>query len=62
MELITLILKHFPKATPICSQTTAQQLIGFGLVNSVIIKKPGEKLNSDGCELEFFSYPSEMHL
>ncbi len=59
---LTLILKHFPKAMPICSQTTAQQLIGFGLVNEVIIKKPGEKLNSDGYELEFFSYPSEMHL
>lgn len=59
---LTLILKHFPKAMPICSQTTAQQLIGFGLVNAVIIKGPGQKLNTDEYELEFFSYPSEMHL
>lgn len=59
---LTLILKHFPKAMPVCSQTTAQQLIGFGLINTAIIKKPGEKLNTDGYELEFFSYPSEMHL
>jgi len=59
---LALILKHFPKAKPICSQTTSQQLIGFGLINEAIIKKPGEKLITDDYELEFFSYPSEMHL
>jgi len=59
---LPLILKHFPKAKPICSQTTAQQLRGFGIINEVIIKKPGEKLNTGGYELEFLSYPSEMHL
>lgn len=59
---LSLILKHFPNAMTICSQTTAQQLIGFGLVDQVIVKKPGEKLNTNGYELEFFNYPSEMHL
>jgi len=59
---LPIILKHFPKAKPICSQTTAQQLSGFGFTNEVIVKNPGEKLNSDGHELEFLSYPSEMHL
>lgn len=57
-----IILKHFPNAKPICSQTTAQQLIGFGLINEAIIKRNGEKLKTNGYELEFISYPSEMHL
>jgi len=56
------ILEHFPEARPICSEITARQLSGFGLVNEVIIKKPGEKLKTSAYELEFFSYPSEMHL
>jgi len=56
------ILDHFPEAKPICSEITARQLSGFGLVNEVITKKPGEKLNTSAYELEFFSYPSEMHL
>jgi flavorubredoxin len=59
---LSLILKHFPKAIPICSEVTARQLIGFGITNEVIVKKPGEKLLSHDCELEFINYPSEMHL
>ena len=56
------ILEHFPNAQPICSEVTARQLSGFNLVNEVITKKPGEKLKTSDYELEFFSYPSEMHL
>ena len=56
------ILEHFPEAKPICSETTARQLSGFDLVNEVITKKPGEKLITNAYDLEFFSYPSEMHL
>jgi flavorubredoxin len=59
---LSLILKHFPEATPICSEVTARQLGGFGITNEVIIKKPGEKLVTKDYELEFFSYLSEMHL
>ena len=59
---LSLILEHFPNAKPICSETTARQLSGFGLISDIIIKKPGEKLNTPDYELEFFSYPSEMHL
>ena len=59
---LSLILEHFPKAKPICSETTARQLSGFGLISEIIIKKPGERLNTPDYELEFFSYPSEMHL
>jgi flavorubredoxin len=59
---LSLILKHFPEAKPICSEVTARQLSGFGITNDIIIKRPGEKLVSNGYELEFISYPSEMHL
>lgn len=56
------ILKHFPEAKPVCSQVTARQLSGFGIVDDVIIKNPGDKLISESYELEFINYPSEMHL
>jgi flavorubredoxin len=59
---LSLILKDFPEAKPICSEVTARQLSGFGITNNIIIKKPGEKLISNDYELEFISYPSEMHL
>ena len=59
---LSLILKHFPEAKPICSEVAARQLSGFGITNDIIIKKPGEKLVSNEYELEFINYPSEMHL
>jgi len=59
---LSIILKHFPRAKTICSETTARQLSGFGIISDLIVKKPGEKLSADSYELEFFNYPSEMHL
>lgn len=59
---LSLLLKHFPEATPICSEVTARQLSGFGITNNAIVKKNGEKLNYGDYELEFINYPSEMHL
>ncbi len=56
------ILEVFTEAITICSEVTARQLHGFGFSNKVLIKKPGEKLVSDSYELEFISYPSEIHL
>lgn len=56
------ILEHYPAAQVVCSEVTARQLSGFGITNEFMIKKPGEKLTNDDFELEFFSYPSEMHL
>jgi flavorubredoxin len=57
-----LLLKNFPEATAICSEITARQLMGFGFTNKAIIKKTGEKLIGSNYELEFISYPSEVHL
>ncbi|WP_378954315.1 hypothetical protein [Pelosinus sp. sgz500959] len=59
---LSLLLKNFPEAKPICSEITARQLSGFGITDDVISKKTGEKLTTGGYELEFISYPSEMHL
>ena len=59
---LSVILKHFPEAKPICSEVAARQLSGFGITDDTIIKKPGEKLVSNEYELEFINYPSEMHL
>jgi flavorubredoxin len=59
---LSIILKHFPEAKPVCSEVTGRQLSGFGITNDIIVKKPGEKLSLGNHELEFISYPSEMHL
>ena len=59
---LSIILEQYPEAKVICSDITARQLIGFGFKCEVIIKKAGEKLNTKDYELEFFGYPSEMHL
>lgn len=59
---LSLILKEFTEAKPVCSEVTARQLNGFGITNYAIIKKPGEILITGGSELEFISYFSEMHL
>jgi flavorubredoxin len=56
------VLENFPEAKPVCSEVTARQLSGFGLANEFVVKKPGEKLMTTEYELEFLSYPSEMHL
>lgn len=59
---LSLMLKHFPEALPICSAETGSQLRGFGITNEAVVKKPGEKLISGEFEFEFIGYPSEMHL
>jgi flavorubredoxin len=59
---LTYILEQFPEAKPICSEVTARQLSGFGLTNEVIVQKTGDRLKTAAYELEFFTYPSEMHL
>lgn len=59
---ISIVLESFPKAVPICSQVTARQFMGFGLTYDVMIKAPGDILETDDYKLSFVSYPSEMHL
>jgi flavorubredoxin len=59
---LSFLKEYFPEAKPICSQVTARQLMGFGLATDIIIKAPGEVLETGDFKLRFISYPSEMHL
>ena len=56
------ILEAFPKARVLCSEVTARQLNGFGLSGDVLPQRNTDKLATDDYELEFITYPSEMHL
>ncbi len=59
---LSIILDAYPSAITICSEVTARELNGFGIDCEVLIKKPGESLNTNSFKLEFISYPSEVHL
>lgn len=59
---ISNIMESFPDAVPVCSQITARQFISFGLLYDVMIKSPGDTLETEDYKLDFVSYPSEVHL
>lgn len=59
---LEVVLNSFPEAIVICSEVTARQFDGFGFDIKAEIKKPEEKIILGSCELEFLSYPSEIHL
>ncbi|VCZ15592.1 MBL fold metallo-hydrolase [Klebsiella pneumoniae] len=59
---LALVLKEHPEAVAVCSETTARQLMGFGITNNVLIKKPNEIFAGDDFEFQTISYPSEMHM
>lgn len=59
---LSAILEQFPDARPVCSEVTARQLSGFGVGNNALAKKTGEKITTEDYELQFITYPSEMHL
>lgn len=59
---LPLILKHYPGARPVSSEVSSRELAGFGITDDFIIKRPWERLVAGGFELEFFSFPSEVHL
>lgn len=59
---LSLVLKEYPNAIPVCSETTARQLMGFGITFNAQIKKPGDIFKENDFEFEIIGYPSEMHL
>ncbi len=56
------VLENYPNAQVVCSEITARQLVSFGIKSKSLVQKPGEILKTADFELEFISYPSEMHL
>ncbi len=59
---LALLMERYPAAVVVCSAVTARQIAGFGCGAATRVQKPGDRLLSPSFELEFFSYPSEMHL
>ncbi len=57
-----LLLQHFPGARPVCSQTTARQLAGFGICDSSLPQAPAGTLETSDASYTFIGYDSEMHL
>lgn len=56
------ILQLYPQAQVLASEISARQLLGFGLLDKVEVKKAGEIMKIVGEEYKFLAYPSEMHL
>ena len=52
---LALLLEHFPKIKPICSETTARQLAGFGIYNSSLVDRdrifPPQVSHGNSCPL-----------
>lgn len=59
---LTTLLKEYPEAIVVCSYVTLRQLKGFGIEANFLAKNSGESLITNASELQFISYPSEMHL
>lgn len=59
---LSLVLKEYPNAIAICSETTARQLMGFGITFNVEVKKPNDIFIGNEFEFQVIAYPSEMHM
>ena len=59
---LKLLLDAFSGAMPVYAAVMARQLSGFGITDGALIKKPGESLHGADFDIQFVSYPSEMHL
>lgn len=59
---LEVILDAFPEARVLCSEVTSRQLKGFGLPGDTLPQKGGDTIIAPDDELEFITYPSEMHL
>jgi len=59
---LSLVLKEYPDVIAVCSETTARQLMGFGITFNVEVKKPNDIFIGDEFEFQAIAYPSEMHM
>ena len=56
------LLDIYPNARPVCSESTARQLSGFGISDAALIQSPGDVLPTTDAEFEVIVYPSDVHL
>lgn len=59
---LSVFLEEFPKATVLCSSLCARELPGFGYTGKIKIGQQGENLQDGDLHLQFFDYPSKVHL
>ena len=57
-----LLIERYPKIEPLCSETSARQLSGFGITDNALVESAGNTLFALDERFEFIAYPSEMHL
>jgi flavorubredoxin len=56
------LLEAYPNARPVCSESTARQLSGFGISDAALVQSPGDVLSTPDAEFEVIVYPSDVHL
>lgn len=59
---ISVFLKEYPDVTVICSALCARELPGYGYQGKIVVGEPKSTLSDTDMELQFFNYPSEVHL
>lgn len=59
---LSVFLKEYPDMSVICSSLCARELPGFGYQGKITVGKAGTLLSDNNICLQFFDYPSEVHL
>jgi flavorubredoxin len=58
---LAMLLERYPELKVLCSEITGRQLSGFGITDACLIQKGGGTFKAGDWEIEFVTYPSEMH-
>lgn len=59
---LNVLQKEWPDLKVICGQLCARELPGFGYNGEILAEKAGQEVNDGDLSLQFFDYPSEVHL
>ena len=59
---LSVFFKEYPDMTVICSALCARELPGFGYQGKILVGSPGTFYSDKAIHMQFFDYPSEVHL
>lgn len=59
---ISEFMREYPNVKILCSALAARELPGYGYTGEIIIVLPEKELKGGELDLQFFDYPSEVHL
>lgn len=59
---LSVFQKEYPSVQVICSQLAARELPGYGYYGTLAIGSSKTTLKDGNLELQFFDYPSEVHM